>query len=445
MQTGSNAVIYEAMDKGAMHLHAEGWKPNHDNFFNKYVVEAKTVKSSDAQGADAGQGICTTEDTAKRTGLKRVTDLTNPTMAKNFDTDGDGKGEIWIGAAGWGSTPTEQIKAKSYGYDATMKLKVMEEALAIAELDAAIEKKQNIVFFCYFPHYVFVRYKLVLLEEPEYDPKKWKIIKPDEDPQWLEKSYAPVAWPSAYMNVYYSASLETTHPSVAKLFSRANFSTEDTARMSLALAVNKEAPEGICQKMGGGECRNGEPLAALVESIIDLEGVWKIFGERSFEAMEAMKRGDADEVKLVGEYNCFVGIADCSFSVFSGEIFCIMGLSGSGKSTLIRHLNRLIEPTAGKITILGEDILNIDDRRLREMRSRKVAMVFQHMALLNHLNVRENVAFPLEIRGESKKYCWDTSRRCLELVNLAEHANRMPGGLSGGMRQRVGLARGIGL
>ena len=243
LQNGSNAVIFEAMDKGAMHVHPETWSPNHDNLINKYV-EAQTVKGNDPkERALAEQNICVTEGTAQRTGINKVSDLSNPQMAAKFDTDGDGMGEMWIGATGWGSTPVEKIRAKSYGHAATMKLKVMEEALAMAEVDAAITKKQNIVFFCYSPHHMFILNKLVTLKEPPHDPAKWKVISPSDDPKWLEKSHAAVAWKGAILGIHYAASLEQSQPQVAKLFSQANFPSEHSSEMSHELAIKKTAPE----------------------------------------------------------------------------------------------------------------------------------------------------------------------------------------------------------
>ena len=120
-----------------------------------------------------------------------------------------------------------------------------------------------------------------------------------------------------------------------------------------------------------------------------------------------------------------------------------MGLSGSGKSTMVRHLNRLIEPTAGAVTVLGQDILALDDAELREVRANRIGMVFQHMALLPHRTVRDNVAFPLQVRGEPKSRRWEVSQRCLDRVNLTGYEDRFPHELSGGMQQRVGLARAL--
>ena len=183
--------------------------------------------------------------------------------------------------------------------------------------------------------------------------------------------------------------------------------------------------------------------ATSSDDMIVLENVWKIFGHNADEAMRAIKERNLTKNEVLHEFGCVVGIADCSFSVRKGEVFCVMGLSGSGKSTMVRHLNRLIEPTAGSIEVLGRDMLALNDADLREMRARDIGMVFQHMALLPHRTVRDNVAFPLQIRGESKSKRWEVSQRCLSMVNLDGFEDRFPSELSGGMQQRVGLARAL--
>ena len=181
----------------------------------------------------------------------------------------------------------------------------------------------------------------------------------------------------------------------------------------------------------------------MSEEVISLKNVWKIFGDRAEEAMQAVLDRGLSKPDVLAEFGCVVGIADCSFEVQRGEIFCVMGLSGSGKSTMVRHLNRLIEPTAGSISVLGKDMLSLGGDALREMRARHIGMVFQHMALLPHRTVRDNVGFPLQVRGEPKSKRWEVSQRCLNMVNLDGYEDRFPRELSGGMQQRVGLARAL--
>lgn len=180
-----------------------------------------------------------------------------------------------------------------------------------------------------------------------------------------------------------------------------------------------------------------------MKEVIQLKNVWKIFGPRSAEVIAAMRQSTLTASEIYMEYDCHLGVADCSLSVGSGEIFCIMGLSGSGKSTVVRHINRLIEPTAGSICVLGHDLLALKPKDLRHLRANEISMVFQHMALLPHLTVRDNVALPLSIRGEAQAKAWKVAHRCLELVKLTGNEERYPSQLSGGMQQRVGLARAL--
>jgi len=238
LQSGTNPVVFEAMDSGSMHVHPEVWMPNQVNLHNTFVKDKGTVSMS-PNGVPAFQGMCVTRGTADRTGIKALADLADPDMAKNFDTDGDGVGEIWIGASGWASTNIEKIRAKSYGFNETMTLKEMDETLAMAEVDSAAAKGENIVFFCYTPHHIFALHDLVILEEPDYEASKWNVIQPTDDPDWLEKSNAPVAWDLAYLHVHYATSLKDSHPSVASMLANVKLTTELVSGMTYAVVVEK--------------------------------------------------------------------------------------------------------------------------------------------------------------------------------------------------------------
>ena len=181
----------------------------------------------------------------------------------------------------------------------------------------------------------------------------------------------------------------------------------------------------------------------MPEAFVNLSNVWKIFGARAGEAMAAVKAEGLTKSQVLERFSCVVGVQDVSFAMQRGEIFCIMGLSGSGKSTLIRHINRLVEPTAGTIEIHGRNVGAMSKRDLREMRSRQIGMVFQHMALLPHRSVRDNVAYPLQVRDVPKLKRWAVSDHVLRLVDLVGYEDRLPGELSGGMQQRVGIARAL--
>lgn len=179
------------------------------------------------------------------------------------------------------------------------------------------------------------------------------------------------------------------------------------------------------------------------ECAIECRNLWKIFGSRADEALQAAKAGKIGKDEALKNFGCVIGVADASFSVSRGEIFCIMGLSGSGKSTILRHVNRLIEPTSGSVHVDGQDVMGLSDKDLRALRARKIGMVFQHMALWPHKTIAGNVSFGLEVQGSEKKACRDAAEEALAKVGLAGWGDRYPDELSGGMQQRVGLARAL--
>ena len=247
LQNGTNPVVFEAMDSGAMQVHPEVWMPNQVNLNNTFVKEKQSVRMN-PNGVAGDQAMCVTKSTAERTGIVDLSELTDPDMAKNFDSDGDGQGEIWIGASGWASTNVEKIRAKSYGYDETMKLKEMDETLAMAEVDNAVSQNKNIVFFCYTPHHMFALHELVILKEPAYDAAKWTVIQPTDDPEWLEKSDAAVAWDTAYLHIHYAAALENDQPEAAALLSKVKLDTNIVSTMTYALVVEKQDPAEFAKK-----------------------------------------------------------------------------------------------------------------------------------------------------------------------------------------------------
>ncbi len=181
----------------------------------------------------------------------------------------------------------------------------------------------------------------------------------------------------------------------------------------------------------------------MSDAVVELENVWKVFGNRAAEAMEAIRTEGIGKAEVLERFDAVVGVKDASFKVPEGEIFCLMGLSGSGKSTLVRHINRLIEPTAGTIRILGEDIGAMKPDALRALRADKIGMVFQNMALLPHRSVRDNIGFALELRGMDGYRKFKAADKALETVSLHGYGDRLPSELSGGMQQRVGLARAL--
>jgi glycine betaine/proline transport system ATP-binding protein len=177
--------------------------------------------------------------------------------------------------------------------------------------------------------------------------------------------------------------------------------------------------------------------------LIQVKNVWKIFGDRAEEALNAIQAQNLSKAEVLEQFNCVVGVANTSLDIREGEIFCIMGLSGSGKSTLVRHFNRLLEPTAGEIIIDGIDVMQLNTPQLQKFRNERIGMVFQNFALMPHRSVLDNVAMPLEIRGIGKNERLQQASEVLEIVELGAWGNKFAHELSGGMQQRVGLARAI--
>ena len=241
LQNGTNPIVFEAMDSGAMHVHPEVWMPNQQNLHDTFVKDNGTVVMN-PNGVEAFQGMCVDKATADEHGITSIDDLTNPDIAALFDSDGNGTGELWIGAPGWASTNVEKIRAKSYGYDQTFELTEIDETVAYANLDNAIKAGDPWVGFCYTPHYVFALHDMQILEEPPHDPAKWKVVQPTDDPNWLEVSEAGVAWDLAYLHVHYSKALEESHPDVAKLLANVKFNTEQVSDMTYALVIDGKEP-----------------------------------------------------------------------------------------------------------------------------------------------------------------------------------------------------------
>jgi glycine betaine/proline transport system ATP-binding protein len=176
--------------------------------------------------------------------------------------------------------------------------------------------------------------------------------------------------------------------------------------------------------------------------MVTLRGLYKIFGTRGKDVLQHVKDGMGKE-ELLARHGHVLGLNNINVDMQAGEITVVMGLSGSGKSTLIRHLNRLIEPTVGEIIVQGEDVMGLSEDGLRLARQQKMSMVFQKFALLPHKTVLKNAGMPLSVRGEDEETCEKEATKWLDRVGLIGYENHYPAQLSGGMQQRVGIARAL--
>lgn len=183
-------------------------------------------------------------------------------------------------------------------------------------------------------------------------------------------------------------------------------------------------------------------MAETPNATVSCRNVWKVYGPKA-DQIVGSPDADLPRGELLAKTGCVSAVRDVSFDVAQGEVFVVMGLSGSGKSTLVRMINRLHDPTSGQVLIDGEDVVALDDDRLREIRRRKVGMVFQHFGLFPHRTIADNVAFGLEVQGQSRQERLTTAHDVLGKVGLEGWDASYPDELSGGMQQRVGLARAL--
>jgi glycine betaine/proline transport system ATP-binding protein len=183
-------------------------------------------------------------------------------------------------------------------------------------------------------------------------------------------------------------------------------------------------------------------LAETPNATVSCRNVWKIYGPKAERIIGTPDAG-LPRQELLAKTGCVAAVRDISFDVGEGEVFVVMGLSGSGKSTLVRMLNRIHDPTAGEVLVDGQDVMRISDEQLRTIRRTKISMVFQHFGLLPHRRIVDNVAFGLEIQGADKDDRLARAADVLEVVGLGGWGDRFPDELSGGMQQRVGLARAL--
>ncbi|WP_348648250.1 glycine betaine ABC transporter substrate-binding protein [Rhizobium sp. ARZ01] len=244
VQPMGTMTSFAGLETGVVDVQPEVWRPNFDALVKKYVDE-KGVMALAGKSVSAWQGLCATSEAAKT--MKTVADLSDPEKTKVLDTDGDGRGEMWIGAPSWLSTGIERVRAHSYGYASTLALVEAEEDVAMAAVDAAVATGQPMVFYCYAPHHVFGLHELIRIEEPPHDPAKWQLVSA-QDPLWIEKSSAATAWDTAHFQIAYRTAFAKERPEVAHFLDKVDLSPEEVTQMSYALGVERQEPLVYAQK-----------------------------------------------------------------------------------------------------------------------------------------------------------------------------------------------------
>jgi len=236
---GSTPAIFAAMDagKGDIDVHPDIWLPNQAALATEYSEVKGTVALSEGY-YEGRSGFCVPTFIAEEHNIRSVFDLATPEAQAIFDFDGDGMGEIWVGAAGWNSANIKRIRVRDYGIDPFLTATTEDEAVFYVKLKQAMEEKRGAVFYCYTPHYVHNLYDVTMLEEPPYDPAKYHIVQPNESANWYEESYATTAGPVRTVHVVYSRSLEQRAPEVAEFLRRIDLDAEAISLMTYEMVIN---------------------------------------------------------------------------------------------------------------------------------------------------------------------------------------------------------------
>ena len=244
---GNNATIFQAMDqgKGDIDVHPDVWMPNQETFVNKYVKGAGTVTLS-SKPYEGEQGFCVSTNFAKENNITDIADLGRPEVAKLMDSDGNGKGEIWIGAPGWASANVNQVKIRDYGLLDFNDAVRAEESVKTARVKDSIAKGEGYAFYCYKPHAIWSMFDVTMLTEPKYDPEKYKMIQPSDSANWYEESYVATKDALKSIQIAYSNSLIDRSPAIAEFLSNFQLETDDVSGLSLEI---------------GGKGRDGREVA----------------------------------------------------------------------------------------------------------------------------------------------------------------------------------------
>jgi glycine betaine/proline transport system substrate-binding protein len=236
---GNNATIFQAMDqgKGDIDVHPDVWLPNQESFTKKYVDGAGTVQLS-GNPYEGNQGFCVSKNFGEANNITDIADLGRPDVAAKMDSDGNGKGEMWIGAPGWASANVNEVKVRDYGLLDFVEPVRAEESVKTARVKDSIIKNEGYAFYCYKPHAIWYQFDVQMLTEPTFDPANYTMVQPSDDPDWYEKSN--VATKDALKNVQiaWSKSLAKRSPAIAEFFDRFSLEADDVSNFAFEISGN---------------------------------------------------------------------------------------------------------------------------------------------------------------------------------------------------------------
>lgn len=246
---GNNATIFQAMDqgKGDIDVHPDVWLPNQESFTKQYVDEAGTVTLS-PNPYEGNQGFCVSKDFATANNITDIADLGRPDVAALMDSDGNGKGEMWIGAPGWASANVNEVKVRDYGLLDFIEPIRAEESVKTARIKDSIAKGEGYAFYCYEPHAVWYMFDVVMLTEPTYDPAKYIMIQPSDDADWYEKSKVATKDDLKKVQIAWSNSLPERSPAIAEFFQRFSLSADDVSNFAYEISGKGRDPAEVAKE-----------------------------------------------------------------------------------------------------------------------------------------------------------------------------------------------------
>ncbi|GAB4283031.1 MAG: glycine betaine ABC transporter substrate-binding protein [Roseovarius sp.] len=246
---GNNATIFQAMDqgKGDIDLHPDVWLPNQESFTKKYVDEAGTVELS-SHPYEGNQGFCVSKDFAAKHNITDIADLGRPEVAAAMDSDGNGRGEIWIGAPGWASANVNEVKVRDYGLLDFLEPIRAEESVKTARVKDSIAKGEGYAFYCYKPHAIWYMFDVVMISEPPYDPEKYKMVQPSDDPDWYEKSYVASKDALKKVQIAWSKSLAGRSPAIAEFLKNFALTADDVSSLAYEISAKGRDPAEVAKE-----------------------------------------------------------------------------------------------------------------------------------------------------------------------------------------------------
>ena len=246
---GNNATIFQAMDqgKGDIDVHPDVWLPNQEAFTKKYVDGAKTVTLS-SNPYEGNQGFCVSKKFGEANNITDIADLGRPDVAAKMDSDGNGKGEMWIGAPGWASANVNEVKVRDYGLLDFIEPIRAEESVKTARVKDSIAKDEGYAFYCYKPHAIWYMFDVKMLSEPKYDPAMYVMVQPSDDPDWYNKS--KVATKDALKNVQiaWSNSLKERSPAIVEFFERFQLTADDVSNFAFEISGKGRDPAEVAKE-----------------------------------------------------------------------------------------------------------------------------------------------------------------------------------------------------